>query len=130
MIAMAGDRDRIGMARRVGDEVGETALERGRLHRHHRQPVERHSCGVAVALGIAAQFLQRQRHVGRLRVLAAVAARESEIVLQHAGHLVDVLAHAVDLGAVPDQGQLELEAGQDGAQIMRDAGQHCRALLD
>ena len=81
--------------------------------------MERHGRGVAVALGVAAQFLQRQRHVGRLRVLAAVAAREGEIVLQHAGHLVDVLAHAVDFGAVADQRQFELEAGQDGAQIVR-----------
>ena len=62
--------------------------------------------------------------------LAAVAAREREIGLQHAGHLVDVLAHAVDLGAVADQRQFELEAGQDGAQIVADAGQHRGALLD
>jgi hypothetical protein len=127
---MAGDRNRRWRARGVRDQVGEAALERGRLHRHHRQAVERHGRGVAVALGVAAQLLQRQRHVGRLRLLAAVAAREGEIGLQHAGHLVDVLAHAVDFGAVADQRQLELEAGQDGAQIVRHAGQHRGALLD
>ncbi|OIQ64827.1 hypothetical protein GALL_536210 [mine drainage metagenome] len=86
--------------------------------------------GVAVALGVAAQFLQRLRHVGRLRLLAAVAAREGEIVLQHARHLVDILAHGVDFRTVADQRQFELEAGQDGAQIVRHAGQHRGALLD
>ena len=63
-------------------------------------------------------------------MLAAVAACESEIVLQHAGHLVDILTHAVDLGTVADQRQFKLEAGQDGTQIVRHAGQHRGALLD
>ena len=74
---------------------------------------------MAVTLGVAAQFLQRHRHVGRLRNLAAVAARKGEIGLQHAGHFVDILAHAVDFGTVADQREFELEAGQDGAQIVR-----------
>ena len=37
---------------------------------------------------------------------------------------------AIDLRTVADQRQFELEAGEDGAQIMRDAGQHRGALLD
>ena len=74
---------------------------------------------MAVALGVAAQFFQRHRHVGRLRNLAAVAARKGEIGLQHAGHFVDILAHAVDFGTVADQREFELEAGQDGAQVVR-----------
>src|SRR5207253_4697893 len=37
---------------------------------------------------------------------------------------------AVDLVTIADQLQLELEAGQDGAQIVRDPGQHRGALLD
>ena len=63
-------------------------------------------------------------------MLAAVAARERQIGLQHRRHLVDVLAHGVDFRAVADQRQLELEAGEDGAQIVADAGQHRGALLD
>ena len=45
-------------------------------------------------------------------------------------HLVDVLLHRLDLGAVAEQRQLELEAGQHGAQVVRHAGQHRGALLD
>ena len=81
VVALAGDRDRVGVARRVGDEVGEAALERSRLHRDDRQAVECDGCGVAVALGVAAQLLQRHRHVGRLRDLAGIAAREGEVLL-------------------------------------------------
>ena len=58
------------------------------------------------------------------------AARERQIGLQHAAHLVDVLLHRLDFRAVPDQRELELEARQDGAQIVGDAGQHGGALLD
>jgi hypothetical protein len=32
--------------------------------------MERDGCGVAMALGVAAQLFQRLRHVGRLRLLA------------------------------------------------------------
>ena len=84
---------------------------------------------VAVALGLVTQLFQQCPHVGRLRLLAGIAAREGEIGLQHARHLVDVLAHRVDLGAVADQSELELEAGEDRAQVMRDARQHRGALL-
>src|SRR5437667_350061 len=43
---------------------------------------------------------------------------------------VVVLLHRLDLAAVAKERQLELEAGQDGAQIVRDAGEHGGALLD
>ena len=59
-----------------------------------------------------------------------VAAGERQVILEHAGHFVDVLAHRLDLRTVADQRQFELEAGEDGAQIVRDAGQHRGALLD
>jgi hypothetical protein len=35
MIAMPGDRDGVGVPRGVRYQIGETALERGRLHRDH-----------------------------------------------------------------------------------------------
>ncbi len=36
----------------------------------------------------------------------------------------------VDFRTFAEQGQLELEAGKDGAQIVGDAGEHGGALLD
>ena len=130
VIAVAGDRDGVGVPRGIGNKVAEAALERRRLDGDHRQPMERHGRRMAVALGVAAHLLQRHCHVGRLRLFAAVAARKREIVLQHPRHLVDILAHAVDFGTVADQLQLQLETGEDGAQIVRHAGQHRGALLD
>ena len=41
VVAVAGDRDRVGVPRRVGHKVGEAAFERRRLHRHGGQPMER-----------------------------------------------------------------------------------------
>ncbi len=94
---------RLRVARGVRDEVGEAALERGRLHRHDRLAVEHHRRLVAVALGVGLQLFEEQRHVGRRRLLAGVAARERQIGLQHAAHLVDVLASSPRLRAVADQ---------------------------
>ena len=129
MVAMAGDGDRGGEARRVRDEVGEAALERGRPHGDDRLAVEHHGRLVAVALGVAAQLLEEFGHVGRRRRLAGIAAREREIRLDHARHLVDVLLQPGQLRPVLEQRQLELEAGQQRAQVVRDAGQHGGALL-
>src|SRR5262249_6716964 len=56
-------------------------------------------------------------------------AREGEIGLQHAAHLVDVLLHRFDLGTVADERELELEAGENGAQVVRNPRQHGGALL-
>ena len=44
-------------------------------------------------------------------VLAAVATGKSQIVLEHHGHFVHVLAHRFDLGTVADQRKLQLETG-------------------
>ena len=59
-----------------------------------------------------------------------VAARERQIGLEHAGHLVDVLLHRLDLGRFAEERQFELEPGEDGAQVVRHARQHGGALLD
>ncbi len=45
-------------------------------------------------------------------------------------HLVDVALQILDLRRLVEQRERELEAGQDGAQIVADAVQHRRALLD
>ena len=67
--------------------------------------------------------------IGQLGRLAGVAAREGEIALEHALHLVDVLLHRLDLGRFVDDGERQLEAGEHGAQIVADAVEHRRALL-
>ena len=74
---------------------------------------------------------QEGRHVGRRRALAEVAAREGEIGLQHARHLVDVVLHRLDFRRLLlDQRELQLEAREHRAQVVADAGEHRRALLD
>ncbi len=130
VVAMADDGDRARVARGVRNQVGEAALERGRPHGDDRLAMECDGGLVAVALGLAAQLLEQRRHVGRRRLLAGIAAREGQIGLQHARHLIDILAHRLDLGAVADQSELELEAREDRAQVVRDASQHRGALLD
>ena len=107
----------------------EAAHEGGRPHGDHRMAVERHRHLVAIALGAGLELVQERGHVGRQRGLAGVAAGERHIGLHHARHLVDVLPHGVDLGAVPDQRQFELEPRQQRAQVVRDAGQHGGALV-
>ena len=85
---------------------------------------------MALPLGIALQLVQEGAEVGRHRLLAGVAAREGEIALEHAAHLVDVLLEGLDLGRLLDDGERQLEARQDGAQVVADAVQHGGALLD
>ena len=65
-------------------------------------------------------------NVGRL---AGVAAREGEIALEHALHLVDVLLQRLDLGQFVDHRERQLEPGEHRAQVVADAVQHRRALL-
>ena len=52
--------------------------------------MEHHAGLVAVALGVGLQLFEKQRHVGRRRLLTGIAARKREIRLKHAAHLVDV----------------------------------------
>ncbi len=47
--------------------------------------------------------LQQHVDVGRAPVLAAVAAGEGEIALQHRLHVVDVLVEGGDVGLWPGQ---------------------------
>ena len=131
VVAMAGDGDRRREARRVRHQVGEAALERRRLHRDDRRAVER-STLVLWPLRSASAFSSSRNAAMSVGagVLAGVAAREGEIGLEHAAHLVDVLLEHLGLGHVAEQRELQLEAGQHGAQVVRHAGQHGGALLD
>src|SRR6516162_8218045 len=126
---MARDGDRRGVTGRVRDQVAEAALEGSGAYPDDRRAVEDDAGAVAVALDVALELLQEGRHVGGGRLLAGVAAREGEVGLEHTGHLIDVLLHRLDLWALADQRELELKAGQNGAQVVADAGQHGGALL-
>ena len=76
---------------------------------------------MTVALGIAAELFEKLRHVGRRRAFPEIAAREGEIRLQHARHLVDVLGYRTPalldallrphLAAPPVQAALDLGCG-------------------
>ena len=84
----------------------------------------------AEVLGLLLHLVQQLADVGRRGLLAAVALGEGEVVLEHVLHLVDVVLERLDLRALAQQRKLQLEARQHGAQVVADAGQHGRALLD
>ena len=75
-------------------------------------------------------LLQQAGEVDDLRRLAGVSLRKGEIVLKHARHLVDVGAERLGVRTFAEQCQLELEAGEHGAKVVADAGEHGGALLD
>ncbi len=79
---------------------------------------------------VALKLLEDRAQIGRRGAFAAVAAGEGEIGLDHALHLVDVPAHLRRFTRVAHEREREFEARDDGAQIMRDAVEHGRALLD
>ena len=127
---MAGDRHGRCEPRRIGDEIGEAALERRRTHGDFR-PSLKCDCGaMTMALAVGFKLFEHRGHVGRRRLLTHVAAREGEIGLEHARHLIDVSRHRLDLGTVAKEGKFKLKARENGAQVMRHAGQHGGALLD
>ena len=116
--------------RGVADEIGDAAAKAERAEQRARLAFERRLDHIAAAPGGLGDLLEQRRKVDRLRRLAGVALREGEIVLQHAAHLVDVGAERLGVGRVAEQRELELEAGQHGAKIVADAGEHGGALLD
>ena len=84
---------------------------------------------MTVAFGIGLELFEEGAHVRWGRLFARIPAREREISFQHAAHLVHVLLHRLDLGTFADEGKLELEPGEDGAQVVRNSRQHCGALF-
>ena len=81
-------------------------------------------------LRVVVHLLEQVAHVGGLGHLAAVALGEGQIVLQHVLHLVDVGLQGARLRLVAQECKLQLEARQHRAQVVADAGQHGRALVD
>src|SRR5215813_4315349 len=129
MIAVTDDCNRRCKARRVRYKIAEAAFESRRANGNDWRPVKNDTCPVSVALGVGPQLFQKFRHICLSRSLAAVAARKSEIGLQHTGHLVGILFHRVDFRRFFDQSQFELEARKHCPQIMRHARQHRRTLF-
>ena len=82
------------------------------------------------SLASSCELAELRLEVEAAGVLGALAARESEIALEHRLHVVDVLLQRLGVAAGAAQRQLQPEAGQDGPEVVADAGQHGRALLD
>src|SRR5262249_40302242 len=129
VVAMSRNRDRRRMPRGVRHEVAKAALERSGPHGNDRMAAEVHTRLVTVALGVGLEFFEEGPHVGWRRRLARTPAREREISFQHAAHLVHILLHRLDFGALADKGKLELETREDGAQVVRNSRQHRGALF-
>ena len=123
------DHDLIAVAHGVRDEVGDGALEGLALQRQHQVVAPLSHLELdrrAVDLRLVVDLLEQLAQVGGLGLLAAVAARKRQIVLEHVLHLVDVGLERLHLGPVAHEGELELEAGEDGPQVVADAGEHGR----
>src|SRR5690606_4438380 len=64
------------------------------------------------------------------RIFGSLAAGEFEIAYEHRLHVVDVAVERLEVRLRSGERQLQLEAGEDGTQIVADAGEHGGALLD
>ena len=128
--ALRRDLDMLGEAGGVVDEVGDSALEGMAAERHHQR---RALTSMAMSLAPCAWLFTSLRISpisARTISSPRVAFGERHVVLEHGLHLVDVAAHRLELGTVLEQSELQLEAGQHGAEVVAHAGQHDGALLD
>ena len=100
-----------------------TRLQRQRaaLHMHIGLNIQRY----ALPGDFVDYILQAQRHGG----LIPLPADEIQIAGNHALHVVDVVAHGLDILWFSRHGELQLQARKGRAEIVRDSGQHLRALL-
>ncbi|MNT00991.1 hypothetical protein D3C72_1354410 [compost metagenome] len=76
-----------------------------------------------------ADFFEKGWKLQRADILFDIGAGKGQIGLQHRLHVLDILVEPLEIGIVAGERQLQLEAGEDGAQIMADAVQHGGALL-
>ena len=95
LVAEGLDLHFLGMDQGVADEIGKTALERGRAHDDLRVALERDGDLRAVPLCLAAQPGEKILHVDLRRRFAGIAAGEGEIGLQHPLHFLDVFLHVL-----------------------------------
>ena len=84
---------------------------------------------LAVQLEIMADFFEKGRKLQRADILFDIGTGEGQIGLQHRLHVLDILVEPLEVGIVARERQLQLEAGEDGAQVVADAVQHGGALL-
>src|SRR5690606_37758432 len=85
---------------------------------------------LALEREIAPDLLEKGAQLQFADVFAGVALGEGEVAFQHVLHVIDILRHAFQLGPVAaGQRKLELEARQDGAQVVADARKHGGTLL-
>ena len=76
------------------------------------------------------EVLQHLGNIDHRGTFAGFAAGEGEIGLEHALQFIDVAAQRFDFRSFRQEGEFELEAGQDGSHVVRNAGEHSRALFD
>src|SRR5690606_10868814 len=127
---IAGDANLIAMPAGIADEIAEAALEalRADLDDGIAGEGERHLMA-GEAAGIA-DLAEQHRDVSRQRVLAAVAAGEGEIALEHAVHVVDIALQGVDIGRVANERELQTRSEEHTSELQSRENLVCRLLLE
>ena len=122
---------RVAVAGGIGDEIEEQAPEGVRAHRHHRIADDLERGRVALALGIESAA-PRAAPGGRSSRPARRRRRAQRRDSPRACVLISSMSRfrSSISGVCVEQRQRQLEARQDGAQIVADAVQHRGALLD
>jgi hypothetical protein len=118
---------------RVVDQIGDAALERVTAHRKHNglrrhgEPVRSRTAHPRRRRG---GIVHDVRKIARHNILAAFAAREIEILVEHVLHLADVVVQGFRVQALGHHGDFERHARQRRFQVVAYTGQHFRALLN
>src|SRR3990167_3278274 len=114
----------------VVDDIGEAAFEGVAAERQGEIAVQIEPYIVSLAKAVVAHLLNEFAEVGLLGRLALMPARAFEIVVEHTLHLSDVGAEIGQFRTFAEHGELQFESREGRAEIVADAGEHGRALLD
>ena len=124
--------DMLAMLEGVVDQIGGAALDRlppDRQHhargRVHRQPLRARAARLG---GRQRRVMHDVGQIGRLRILARLAAGEIQIFVQHVLHLGDVVFHRLGI-RFGHHRQFQLHARQRCLDVVADAREHLGALL-
>ncbi len=129
-VAWRGQRDVLAVRGGVHHQVGERALDGVGAH-GGGQPgvgVDRTSAPARTAPSLTSP--SSGADVDALQRLAALAAGEGQVLVDHVLHLGEVALHRLDPRAGLGQRQLQLQPGERGAQVVADRGQQGGALVD